>query len=118
MSSSFSVLLSTLPEGMRSRIQTALDACTNISDVDYLRDAVAGRNIEQITSLLVRNLDLSNVDASALAGLLVAPTVNYISISHLIFPSRLLFLNHSISLITFLLMYVSLMCTIMLGQCP
>jgi hypothetical protein len=83
--SSFSDFLSTLPEGMKSRIQTALDACADIPDEKSLREIVAGRNIEQITSLLQKApLSLSVFDASALAVLLVAPTGNYISISYLI----------------------------------
>ena len=83
----FANLLSTLPQGDRKeRIQTALDNSDIANDED-LAEIVAGRNIEQVTSLLQRNLTLSELDASALAGLLVAPTGNYISISHLIIPS-------------------------------
>ena len=82
----FTHLLSTLPEGMRGRILAALDQGP-FADVDELRASVAGRNIEQITSFLREDNFLNKVDASALAGLLVAPTGNYISISHLIIPS-------------------------------
>jgi hypothetical protein len=86
MSSFFTDFLSTLPEGMRSRIQTALDSCADVPDEEEsLREIVAGKNIEQITSFLQKApLSLSVFDASALAGLLVAPTGNYISICHLI----------------------------------
>jgi hypothetical protein len=85
----FTHLLSTLPEGGgKDRIQHALDSCADISDEDYLRSIVAGKTNEQVTSFLREDNFLNKFDASALAGLLVVPTGNYISISHLIIPSR------------------------------
>jgi hypothetical protein len=81
--SRFVNLLSTLPEGgMKGRIMKALDE--SIFTVDELRASVAGRNIEQATTLFKDELSLSGFDASALAGLLVHPTGNYIPISQLI----------------------------------
>ena len=87
--SRFDNLLSTLRHGDRKeRIQTALDK-SDIANGEDLAEIVAGRNIEQVTSLLQQPpLSLGLYDASALAGLLVAPTGNYASISHLIIPSR------------------------------
>ena len=83
--SRFDTLLSTLPEGMRARITPALDQV--FADVDELRASVAGMTRAEITSFLQRILALGEVDASALAGLLVVPTGNCISISYLIIPS-------------------------------
>ena len=101
MSSSFSVLLSTLPEPLRSSIQTALDACTAIPDEESLRAIVAGSTKVEITTILREApLALDLYEASALAGLL-APTGNYISISHLINPLRFEIVS-IISLISFL----------------
>ena len=71
--SRFDALVSRLPEGdEKDRILSALDRST-ISSEKALRAIVQGRNIEQVTSLLERNLQLHEFDASALAGLLVAP---------------------------------------------
>ena len=83
--SRFDTLLSTLPEGMRARITPALDQV--FADVDELRASVAGMTRAEITSLFKEELSLSGFDASALAGILVVPTGNYSSISHLIIPS-------------------------------
>jgi hypothetical protein len=84
--SHFDTLLSTLPKGMRDRITPALDQV--FADVDELRASVAGMTRADITSFLQRILALGEVDASALAGLLVVPTGNYyISISYLNIPS-------------------------------
>jgi hypothetical protein len=81
----FSDFLSTLSEGAgKERIQAALDSCADISDEESLRDFVAGSTNAEITSLLKEELSLSVFDASALAGLLVVPTGNNISISCLI----------------------------------
>ena len=73
--SSFTDLLSKLPEGAgKERIQAALDSCADIPDEDYLRSIIAGLTRKEVTSLLAETLDLSELDASALAGLLFAPT--------------------------------------------
>jgi hypothetical protein len=85
----FTHLLSTLPEGGgKDRIQHALDSCADISDEDYLRSIVAGMTRPEAAALFKEELSHAGLDASALAGLLVVPTGNYISISHLIIPSR------------------------------
>ena len=72
--SRFDALISRLHcnEERQQRIQTALNGST-ITDEEVLRAIVQGRNIEQATSLLERNLQLHEFDASALAGLLVVP---------------------------------------------
>jgi hypothetical protein len=81
--SRFVNLLSTLPEGgMKGRIMEALDE--SILTVDELRASVAGKTNVEVTDLLRRNFPLDELDASALAGLLLAPTGNYIPISQLI----------------------------------
>jgi hypothetical protein len=56
----------------RDRILQVLNA-SPISGEEALRDIVQGRNIEQVTSLLERNLELNELDASALAGVLCQP---------------------------------------------
>jgi hypothetical protein len=85
----FTHLLSTLPEGGgKDRIQHASDTCPDISDENYLRSIIAGMTRAEATSYFREDDFLGKYDASALAGLLVAPTGNYISISHLIIPSR------------------------------
>jgi hypothetical protein len=97
--SSFTVLLSKLPEGMRSRILPVLNQGP-FANVDELRASVVGKTKVEITSFLVRNLDLGEMDVSALAGLLVAPTGNYIPISQLIILQALtlfLYISHLIS---------------------
>jgi hypothetical protein len=81
----FTDLLSILRDVARKeRIQKALDDSPDFSNAESLREVVAGKTNAEMTSFLQRNLSLGEVDASALAGLLVAPTGNYISISHLI----------------------------------
>ena len=57
------------------------------ANVDELRASVAGMTRPEITSFLREDDFLNKADASALADLLVAPTGNYISISHLIILS-------------------------------
>ena len=112
--SRFDNLLSTLPEGAgKERIQTALNLCADISDEDYLRSIVAGNTKAETTALLQQApLSLTLYDASALAGLLVAPTGIHIPISHLIIHQALtLFLylpSHiSITLFTLKSLYIS-----------
>ena len=68
-------------------IKLCLALRTDIVNGEDLADIVAGNTKAEATALLQRNLNLNELDASALAGLLVAPTGNYISISHLIIPS-------------------------------
>ena len=51
MSSSFTVLLSTLPEGMKGRILAELNGGP-FADADELRASVAGNTVVEITSLL------------------------------------------------------------------
>jgi hypothetical protein len=72
----FNNLLSKLPEGAgKERIQAALDSCADIPDEDYLRSIIAGLTRKEVTSLLQQApLSLTLYDASALAGLLFAPT--------------------------------------------
>jgi hypothetical protein len=102
MSSLFTDFLSTLPEGLRDRILLELDRGP-FADVDELRASVAGKTKVEITSFLQRHLpSLSKVDVSALAGLLVAPIGNYISLSHHIIGSRIEIVS-IISIISFLL---------------
>ena len=63
-----------MPDGFeKDRIQTALDDST-VSSEEVLRVIVAGLTRKEITSLLAENLDLNELDASALAGLLFTPT--------------------------------------------
>ena len=70
--SRFSTLVSALPEGgARTRIEAALVDST-ISSEDELRAIVQGKTNAEVTSLLQRNLQLNEFDASALAGILVA----------------------------------------------
>ena len=70
------------------------------NSVKLLRQSVVGRSIESATKFFNEILHLQPLDASALAGQLVL-TGNYISISHLIIPSRFEIVS-IISLISFL----------------
>ena len=97
--SHFADLLFTLPEGMRDRMMAALDQGP-FANVEELRASVVGKTNAEITSFLQRNLSLGEVDASALAGLLVAPTGIHIPISHLIIRQAMklfLYISHLIS---------------------
>ena len=101
----FTHLLSTLPEGMRGRIMAALGDGP-FADVDELRASITGMTRADITSFLQEDDFLNKVDASALAGLLVAPTGQYISINlapHAIIPSLSRFDDDPISLIMYLI---------------
>ena len=88
--SRFANLLSTLRHGDRKeRIQTALDI-SDIANGEDLAEIVAGMSRADATALLQQPpLSLGLYDASALAGLLVAPTGNYIPISRLIIHQAL-----------------------------
>jgi hypothetical protein len=72
MSGRFDVFVSKLSgsESRNGRILAALTS-SNIANVDDLMEVIEGRNIEQVTSLFQRKLELDEFDASALAGLVM-----------------------------------------------
>jgi hypothetical protein len=104
MSASFTVLLSKLrDDACKVRIQKALESYSDISNEDELRSIVNGLTRAEISSFLQKApLSLHLCDASALAGLLVASPGNYISLSHLISPTRLLLLPFLLLFVVFL----------------
>ena len=71
--SRFSEIIDQLPnDGTREEILAALEA-SGITDTDELMDIVRGRNIDQATTFLKGNIHgLTDLDASALAGVLLA----------------------------------------------
>jgi hypothetical protein len=72
MSGRFDNLVGELPDGNeKDSILAALNSST-ISSEAALIIMIRGRNIEQVTSLFQRKLELDEFDASALAGLLVS----------------------------------------------
>ena len=72
MENNFDIMLRGLPEGgAKGRITAALWT-SGITDEAELRAIVAGKTNAEVTSLLQRNLGLNELDASALAGILVS----------------------------------------------
>ena len=71
MANRFQNIINQLPEGnARNRIETTLNNSTISSEAE-LRAIIQGKTNPESTSLLVRNLGLGELDASALAGVLV-----------------------------------------------
>ena len=68
--SRFGSFLNPLTINQRAKILRGLDSA-QIESEEELKNSVRGRTIESATNVLQRNLGLNELDASALAGLLI-----------------------------------------------
>ena len=95
----FENILAPLTEGARkTRIRDAL-VSSNIESEEDLKDIVGSRNVESATDLLQRNLNINELDASALAGVVIQHQVIASPGKLISFPPPLLCLSllHSLS---------------------
>lgn len=70
----FDNIISALPEALKYRIERVLVESQEVNNEMVLRAFVTGKTNTEATSLLERNLDLNELEASALAGVLVTRT--------------------------------------------